>query len=184
MYLKLINDKFYESTVYVKEPDNIAVDVNFLRGRLITQSLVLPIVYTTNGKSGDEVRDFLDTSYPLMSKRFVELLRAGGVDNLQLFPAVIKSEVDGSVWEDYYAVNVLGLIACADMDNSDYDEIMPGHYRFRELAIQAEKANDALLFRLQEDATIMVIQKSVGQFIRSQDPDKKLKGWSVGKIIQ
>lgn len=184
MYLKLINDKFYESTVYVKEPDNIPVDVNFLRGRLITQSLDLPIVYTTNGKSGDEVRDFLDTSYPLMSKRFVELLQAGGVDNLQLFPAVIKSEVDGSVWENYYAVNVLGLIACADMDNSDYDEIMPGHYRFRELAIHAEKANDALLFRLQEDATIMVIQKSVGQFIRSQDPDKKLKGWSVGKIIQ
>ena len=119
MYLKLINDKFYESTVYVKEPANIAVDVNFLRGRLITQSLDLPIVYTTNGKSGDEVRDFLDTSYPLMSKRFVELLQAGGVDNLQLFPAVIKSEVDGSVLENYYAVNVLGLIACADMDNSD-----------------------------------------------------------------
>mgnify|MGYP001549024691 FL=1 len=44
MYLKLINDKFYESTVYVKEPANIAVDVNFLRGRLITQSLDLLFV--------------------------------------------------------------------------------------------------------------------------------------------
>jgi hypothetical protein len=184
MYLKLINDKLYESAVYVKEPENVAVEVNFLRGRLIEQTLALPIVYTTNGKAGDEIRDFLDAGYPLMSKRFVELLQAAGVDNLQLFPAIIKSEIDGSIWEDYYVVNVLSLIACADMNNSDYDEIMSGHYRFRELAIHPEKANHALLFRLQEDATILIIQKSVGQFIRSQDPDKKLKGWSVGKIMQ
>lgn len=143
----------------MKEPENVAVDVNFLRGRLIEQTLDLPILYTTNAKSGDEIRDFLDTSYPLMSKRFVELLQAGGVDNLQLFPAIIKSEIDGSIWENYYVVNILSLKACADMDHSDYDEIMSGHYRFRELAIHAEKANHTLLFRLQEDATVMILQK-------------------------
>lgn len=80
-----------------------------------------------------------------MSKRFVELLQAGKVDNLQLFPAIIKSEIDGSIWENYYVVNILSLKACADMDHSDYDEIMSGHYRFRELAIHAEKANHTLL---------------------------------------
>ncbi|UWX03903.1 hypothetical protein H1235_15815 [Pseudoxanthomonas sp. NC8] len=125
MYLKLINDKFYESSVLVKEPENIAIEVNFMSGRSIAHPVDLPVVYTTSGKAGDEIRDFLDASFPLMSRRFVELLQAGGVDNLQLFPAIIRSEVDGSVWEDYYAVNVLGLIACADMGNSDYDEIIP-----------------------------------------------------------
>lgn len=83
----------------MKEPENVAVDVNFLRGRLIEQTLDLPILYTTNAKSGDEIRDFLDTSYPLMSKRFVELLQAGGVDNLQLFPAIIiKREISTEVF--------------------------------------------------------------------------------------
>jgi len=87
-----------------------------------------------------------------MSQKCLDLFEGAGVDNLQTFPAIIKSETDGTVWDNYFAVNVLGLISCADLSKSTYTEIMPGSYRFRELAIYPEKAKGALLFRLQEDS--------------------------------
>lgn len=142
------------------------------------------MVYTTDAKAGDTMRDFLDGSLPIMSKRFVNLLKDAGVDNFQLFPAIIKSKVDDTIWDDYFGVNILGLISCADLSKSTYSEIMPGHYKFRELAIDAEKAKGVLLFRLEESITEIIIHRSVGRYIRDHDPDKTILGWSVKKIIQ
>ncbi|MCW8997705.1 MAG: hypothetical protein OQK04_03165, partial [Kangiellaceae bacterium] len=110
--------------------------------------------------------------------------KGAGVDNLQVFPAIVKSEIDGTVWDGYFAVNVLGLIACADLDKSEYAEIMPGSYRFSELAIHAKKANEALLFRLQEDPGSILMHKNVGKYIVENDPDETMVGWEADDIIQ
>ncbi len=184
MYFLLENDSQFETGNYLNEPDNLPVELSFIRGDLITLNLDEPLVFTTNAQAGDELRHFLRSSIPIMSKQFVEVLQGAGVDNLQLIKAIVKSEVDGTIWPDYYAVNVLGLIACAELDKSDYAEIMPGHYRFRELAIDATKAKGALLFRLKEHSPSIIIHESVCQHIVDNDPDEKLTGWSVNDIVQ
>ncbi|VUD66199.1 hypothetical protein TDB9533_03528 [Thalassocella blandensis] len=184
MYFTLINDNQLETDKYLNEPEDLPVELSFIRGDMITMDVQVPMVFSTNAKKGDELRHFLRSSVPIMSKQFVELLQGAGVDNLQVFPAEVKSEVDGYVWPDYYAVNVMGLISCANLEKSDYAEIMPGHYRFRELAIDADKAKDALLFRLQEHSPTIIIHESVCQYLVDNDPDDKLTGWSVGDIDQ
>lgn len=184
MYVNLVNDLLYKSDLYIKEPENLPIELDFIGGDYIAMPVETPLVYRTNGKSGDVMRDFLKGSFPIMSEKFVSILQEAGVNNLQLFPAIIKSEVDGTVWENYFGVNILGLISCADFQKSEYAEIMPGHFKFRELAIHLDKTKDALLFRLQEDSTTIIMHKSVGRHIKSQDPNKTLKGWSVGRIIQ
>lgn len=172
----------FESTL--NEPTNYPQNVNFISGKIITHLFDTPLVFTTNATSSDAMVDFSKGSVTLMSKRFLEILEASGVDNLQTFPAIVKNEEDGTIWEDYFAVNVLGMIACAELSKSTYSEIMPGHYRFKELAIDAEKAKGSLLFRLHEHCPTILMHRSVGKYIKSQDPDKKLLGWSVGKVIQ
>ncbi len=184
MYFTLINDISYESSIYIKEPEDYPSELHVIEGRYIDVSVESPIVFTTNAKAGDVMRDFGDSSFLIMSKRFVELLQQAGVDNLQTFPVVIKSEEDDTVWDNYFSVNILGLISCADLTKSTYTEIMSGYYRFRELAINAEKAKDALLFRLQEHSPTIIMHRSVGAYIVEQDPDETLLGWSVGEIIQ
>jgi len=128
--------------------------------------------------------DFSRGSVTLMSKRFVKILQDAGVDNLQVFPAIIKSEKDDTVWKDYFAVNVLGMIACADLNKSTYNEIMSGHYRFKKLAIYSDKAKGALLFRLHEHAPSIIVHKSVLKYIVTIDPDDTLLGWEASDIIQ
>ncbi len=184
MYFTLINDLLYDSDIIIDEPKDLPVELDFMGGNIINIPVDNPMVFTTNAKAGDVLRDFLKGSFTIMSKRFLTLLEDAGVDNLQTFPVIIKSKEDGTIWEGYFGVNIVGMIACADLPKSTYDEIMPGHYIFDELAIHAEKAKDALLFRLQEHSPTIIMHRSVGRHIKSQDPDKTLLGWSVGKIIQ
>jgi len=184
MYYSLINNIRYQSNVVIKEPKNLPIELSFISGKVIDIPINGPLVFTTNALQGDEIRDFLKGSIPLLSKRFLEILEGAGVDNLQVFPAIIKSDSDGSVWEEYFAVNVLGMIACAELEKSIYDEIMPGHYIFDELAINTDKAKGALFFRLHEHTPTIMMHFNVGKYIASQDPDKTLKGWSVKKAIQ
>jgi len=184
MYFTLVNNIKLESDITIQEPKNLPVELDFIGGNIIDIPVDNPMVYTTNAKAGDTLRDFLKGSFTIMSKRFLNLLKEGGADNLQVFPAIIKSDVDGTIWDDYFGVNIIGLISCADLSKSTYSEIMPGHYRFKELAINAEKAHGALLFRLKEHSPTIIIHRSVGRYIKEHDPDKTLLGWSVGKIIQ
>ena len=76
------------------------------------------------------------------------------------------------------------MIQCADLSKSTYDEIMPGHYIFKELAIHAEKAEGALLFRLKEHIPTIIVHKSILTFIVENDPDESLIGWEADAIIQ
>ena len=184
MYYSLINNIRYESNIVIREPNNLPAEVSFISGKVITIPIKTPLEFTTNAVQGDKIRDFLRGSITLASKRFLDILQGAGVDNLQVFPVVIKSEKDKTTWDNYYAVNVLGAISCADLERSEYDEIMPGHYIFDELAIDAAKAKGALLFRLHEHTPTILMHFNVGKYISSQDPDKTLLGWSVKKAIQ
>lgn len=54
------------------------------------------------------------------------VLNAAGVNNFQLFPAVVVNSTTGESRDDYYAFNILGLLQAADMDASDSTLIMQG----------------------------------------------------------
>jgi len=184
MYFTLVNDILSDSHIKFNAPDGLPVELDFMGGETISLEIELPIIFSTNAKSGDKLPDFKKGSFTIMSQHFIDLLQSAGVDNLQLFPIVIKSDIDGTTWDGYFGVNILGVIECADLNNSTYDEIMPGHYNFDELAIHPEKAQGKLLFRLKEHLPTIIMHRSVGRYIKGSDPEKNLLGWTVKKIIQ
>ena len=184
MYFSLINDIKCNSDIYIREPKDLPTELDFMSGEEISIQVDNPMVFTTNAKAGDKLRAFYKSSFTIMSKAFLALMQEAGVDNLQVFPIVIKSTEDGTIWDDYYGVNILGVVKCADLSQSTYDEIMTGHYAFDELAIDVSLINNQLLFRLQEHLPTIIMHRSVGRYIKDRDPEKVLAGWSVKKIIQ
>lgn len=182
MYFELTIDILFDCAI--KKPDELPSTLSLIDGTTINESIDNPFVFKTKATEGDILPDFWGSSFPAMSEKFVTLLEEAGVDNLQKFPAVVKSEIDGTVWDNYFLVNILDLIECADLSNSDYDEIFPGNYDFDDLAIDAEKAEGALLFRLQESPSTIIIHKTVGKYIMENDPDEELVGWDVKEIKQ
>ena len=182
MYFELIIN--IETDFGIKRPDDMPEELIFITGSKITLPVTDPMVFTTKAESGDTIPDYWDGGVPIMSERFVKLIEDAGVDNIEKFPAIVKSINDSTIWSGYYAINIIGMVKCADLNKSTYTEIFPDNYDFEELAIVASKAHGALLFRLQESPSTIIIHKSVGKHILKNDPDEELIGWDVKEIIQ
>jgi hypothetical protein len=182
MYFQLKQDKFIE--IDIVEPKGLPLDLSFIKGDVINTPIDPIMIFTTNATEQDSLPDFAGGSIPVMSQQFLNLLTQAGVDNLQTFPIVIKSNVDDTTWKDFFAVNILGLIQCANLDASDYSEIFQGLYDFDELAIDTAKTNGALFFRLKESPSMIIMHKTVGKYLMENDPNQLLTGWDIEEIIQ
>lgn len=84
MYFTLLNNILSDFEFSLNEPSHFPSKVNFISGSMITHEFDDPLVFTTNAKTGDAMLDFSKGSVTLMSKRFNELLKEAGVDNLQV----------------------------------------------------------------------------------------------------
>ena len=100
----------------------------------------------------------------LMRKDLVQALQDAGVDNLQVFPAVLSHKEKGLLIHDYVVVNIVGLVSCAAVDDSDAIPIAGGYY-FNELVINAADTNGLLMFRLAESKMDVLVHESVAKKI-------------------
>lgn len=103
---------------------------------------------------------------PLMTRRLVGALRSAGVDNLQAYDTRLKNRPGKNPPPEnhYLAVNIVGLIQAADLakskTNPDVAETLLSA-DFHSLAIDPLKARGALMFRLAENVTAVLVHERV-----------------------
>lgn len=134
-------------------------DADFDLGERITAPVPTPLefvlepLHPSAPEHGPELPAFFDLPVPLFRDDLLAAVQSGGVDNLQVYEAVIRERDGSQVATNYNAVNVVGLIAAADMARSKAT-VHPGgpvyDVEFDELVIDPAKAKGALLFRLAE----------------------------------
>ena len=122
--------------------------------------------YETGFAGGDRLPELMCVAEPILTRGLVDELQAAGVSNLECFPAELKSSRDGTVWNHYVAVNVVGAVACADLARSQFEDVIdtPGGgrlYSFSDLKVDATKALDAPLFRLAESPSTLLMHERV-----------------------
>ena len=101
---------------------------------------------------------------PMMSRRLHDALREVGVDNLDVYRVEVRSHSTSDVNADFVAFNVIGAIRAADMSKSVHDPSLEPHLiavGFNGVTIDESKAAGALLFRLAENVTAIVIHDRV-----------------------
>ena len=109
---------------------------------------------------------------PLMSRRLVAVLRSAGVDNLQTYETSLVGAL-GSYPppEDHYlAVNIVGLVAAADLTKSKTNPAVAEKLisvDFYSLAIDPSKARDLLLFRLAENISAVVVHERIRKAVEA-----------------
>ena len=115
-----------------------------------------------NGFRGDP-SEMYDGNMCLMSERLVHALIACGVDNLDHHRAVLRNVGTGQTYA-YRAVNIIGLVAAADLASSEW-ESYDGDARidtsFDALAVDEVKAQGLLLFRLAENTGTILVHERV-----------------------
>jgi len=91
----------------------------------------------------------------------VDALISCGVDNLQVFPAIIHDPENGKHYDNYSAVNIVGLVAVADL---------------------AQTAVSMLIFRLEESTKTIIVANKIKDGLTGKGFDKDLDFYSPGEV--
>ncbi|MDY8136051.1 imm11 family protein [Aquimarina sp. 2201CG5-10] len=95
----------------------------------------------------------------IMSKRMYTILKECGVDNIQVLPLQLINKNTGKIREDYVVFNILELVSCIKLRESDTLPLGKDFYEFAGSLIDPERTNDALIFRKEIGAGIFVHKK-------------------------
>ncbi|MFT3782347.1 MAG: hypothetical protein QM790_10055 [Nibricoccus sp.] len=113
----------------------------------------------------------------VVSGRFVEALRAAGVENFELFPAVVHCNEENQDFSDYFVLNVIGVFDAVDEAKSKGTVIMPGFDQmpnmvgFDEVVFSAEKlAAEPRMFRIPQDKTMIFVHECVTESLKQHAP--------------
>jgi len=123
------------------------------------------------------------------SPKLVQALQAAGVDNIEYFPVTLIDKKRGVTRTDYQVANIIGKVACLDVDHSEAPKMLNGNgYRsvkkFRLLEDQIKPlpgtTTPPQLFRLAEFSFHVIAHESLKnkleqagvtgiEFIRTED---------------
>ncbi|MFT7150918.1 MAG: hypothetical protein ACI82Q_002793 [Nonlabens sp.] len=118
--------------------------------------------------SGGTMSTFYQSPAVIGTKRFYQDLLDCGVDNMEVQPVVITDTVKNITFDNYLLLNIIGKVACADLEKSEYTEIGEGMNTVDKLVIDGVKTNGLLLFLLAEDTDCIVIHEQVYNHLQSK----------------
>jgi len=127
-----------------------------------------PIEIIIDPSHSDDVLEFENIDALIMTKRLLKALQESGVDNLDIYKAVITNTESGYKTDDYVACKLIGLVSAADLSESKVVGGSPDgliDVDFDSVKIDELKAKDHLLFRLVENTSAIVVHESVKNYI-------------------
>jgi hypothetical protein len=140
-------------------------DAPWFHGGRLLENFPIPLVYTLDPtRPGSISVMYSGEAYPVMRDDLVEALQAAGVDNLQLFPAVIRDPSSGAEHKNYKAFNIVGVVSAADVGRSvlaDSSDSTMVDVDFDSLALDAERAHPFRMFRLAESVNAIIVDENV-----------------------
>lgn len=170
-----------------KEPQ-LPNDIEFIDGERIEQKLPNPLVFEVNYPSKEKLPHFVGMTIPVLSTLLVDTLRSAGVENFQVVPAVLRNPKINAEWGGYWAFNVIGLIAAANLELSEMDTIEEDDAEdvplmaFQVLVLDKSETRNASMFRLAENPGMLLIHDRVLQHLIKHRP---ANGWGfVGTEIE
>lgn len=159
------------------ENEPIIKGVTFQLGHRINSPIPDPLEYTLEPLDpdardcGPEMPAFFDLTFPLFRDDFLAAMVAFGVDNLDRYNAAIFDPDNGKTYTNYSAINVIGLVAAADMQASDatvHDGVPLIDVDFDRLVLDGAKADPFLLFRLAEKTTAILVREDLKNHLVTQ----------------
>jgi hypothetical protein len=120
---------------------------------------------------GPEMPEYFKGKIPLFRDDLLAAMREAGVDNLDAYKVVITDPDSGRTYDNYKAVNIIGMISAADMGKSQAT-VHPGgpliDVEFDRLVLDEGRARGALIFRLAEATATILVHQDLRDHLRSK----------------
>ena len=98
------------------------------------------------------------------SEKTYQVLDKAGIQNIQYYPVVIIEE-GGRHVEGYYAMNILGRIACLDRSQSKCNYFEGEVVRIKSMVLEESLVHDIPIFRLHELPDTILVNEKVANLI-------------------
>jgi hypothetical protein len=165
MYYLLETNYFAKPEPYrtdATDPPSAYEPAKWLRGRSMKPPADT-LQFVLEGRRGSGLAELFLDSTPLFRTDLLAALREAGVDNIEAFAAELHPS-SGQPVSGYQAVNILGLVKCADMSKSEFDDVGGTGLiavSFRKLVIDESAAKGMLFFRLAESVASIIVHENV-----------------------
>ena len=183
-YYEMEDDNFCDYGV-TKNP-NLPMGTSFLAGRYIGEKLP-DLILEVDFPAGYQIPHFFGNAIPVASRVLVDALYNAGVDNFQVFPVLLVNPDTGEKWQNYVALNVLGIVSAADLNRSKYDTLMEGNVEgidmpvlaFHEVFLDKSQLHGEKMFRLAESRRTLIIHNTVVAQLKKHRPEG---GWGLDVV--
>ncbi len=132
----------------MREQDNGLDDCDFIDGTSLSdREMTLPIHVEIDSKNR-VVPGLLYYPFTLRIDLIADILEFG-VNNLELYDAILVDEARNQTWDDFKVCNIIGLLDIFDLQKSELHENSPSDspYLFNEIVIGENKAVEHHIFR-------------------------------------
>lgn len=105
------------------------------------------------------------------SHRLADVLVRAGVDGIDYHPLRLVNDADGAVYRTHRAANLLDVIYCLDVEQSDLeiDDEEPNEiWYIHRLKLLEDRLGDSLMFRLGERRSTVIVHESVKEAIERE----------------
>lgn len=144
----------------------------WMTGSIVAEPEQLVEYSVDPGRRGNLSPFYWALAVPLIRHDLLEVLRGAGVDNMQVFDAVLHDTAAGQDHTNYSALNILGLVSAADLSKSTLmrGESLTGvDHDFQKLVIAKDAVpSDLLMFRLAESVNAIVVHEKVKAAIEAR----------------
>ena len=165
----VLNTVVSETTVRItNEPRLPPGSTLWIDGAPLKGTIQEPLVYEIEVGDEGEMGPFIRTATPLMSRDLVETIQSCGVDNLDLYNAVIRELATGHEYRNYLAVNIIGVISGADRTQSVSTSLDGLGNWFERLVLDEHATRGSLMFRLRGSLSKVMVHRRVKEAIEAK----------------
>jgi hypothetical protein len=158
---------FTDDTVMIDEKSHY--DYSLTLGEKMPPDFPEPMLFVVDPEMGTSVLPSTFLPEPVFRREFIAALRQAGVDNIDTYEVSIKG-FDGQPIDGYQAVNILGAVSCANLAESEYEELGEGLV-FRRLVIDPARTHGLLMFRLAEFRQRILLAEPIKAKLDERFPD-------------
>jgi hypothetical protein len=165
--------------------DSGEFSINVYRGIPIVVSTPEVFELNINSKEDEGPLHFLEGIDSLVvSDKFLGALRQAGVDNFEVWSAILRDPKTNREWENYYLFSEIGLLDAVLLEESDHDALLGGSgggipplIGFHEIVFDAKKTNGKKMFRIPQCEIDLYMSRDVVRVLIELEPPET---WGMG----
>lgn len=113
--------------------------------------------------------DIINPGVPLFSNKMKEALDECGVTNIDYYPVVITDYDTKEVLADYWLAIVTGIVACMDIENSQFKQTADQQTVITQFSIDHSKTGGVNLFRFHNIPGLIIINEKLKEKLSAID---------------